>query len=233
MPVKKYVLSFILAVCGVWALTPFTAAAFTKIVGGQPSLFNQWPWMVALVRNGPDNYNGQFCGGSLISPTWVVTAAHCVKGEVPGNIRVVAHVLDLKNDRGQSLAVKRIIIHPKFYIVTADENEIPYNDVALVQLQKPVSTARVLSLYTGSSALVNVNATVIGWGALSEWDAQFAVYPEHLYDASLPIISNGLCKKVYGATSITDTMLCAGFSDGRSDTCIGDSGGPLVIKLNN
>ncbi|SJM92376.1 putative Trypsin [Crenothrix polyspora] len=235
MSVKKYPLCFILLLCTLSAITLSAAtsanAAITpkpRIVGGQPSVFGQWPWMIALVKNkGLDNSQGLFCGGSLISLTWVLTAAHCVKKETPGTIHALAHVLDLKNDKGQNLAIKRILIHPKYNIDTRS------NDIALVQLQKPVSSAKILPLYTGASLLVNVNATIVGWGALSENDANFGRYPETLYDVTLPVISNSLCKKAYEAGAITDTMLCAGFNDASSDTCSGDSGGPLVIKLNN
>ncbi|WP_394752111.1 S1 family peptidase [Crenothrix sp.] len=234
MSVKKYLLFFILFLSALSMITLSTATSANtpikpqpRIVGGQPSVFGQWPWMIALVKKGSDNNQGQFCGGTLISPTWVLTAAHCVEGRIIDSLYVVAHVRDLRNDKGQNLAIKRILIHPKYNAETIN------NDIALVQLKKPVSSARVLPLYTDTSLLVNVNATIIGWGALSDSDAHFGQYPEILYDATLPIISNGLCKKAFGAGEITDTMLCAGFNNAKADTCSGDSGGPLVIKLNN
>jgi secreted trypsin-like serine protease len=235
MDVKRYCLYFLFVVCNIWPLTT-SAAISTKIVGGKASIAGQWPWIVALARNGYNNYDGQFCAGSLISPTWVVTAAHCLENTapngtavnvLPNDIRVVAHILDLKTDIGQSLAIKRIIRHPQYNTKTI------VNDIALLQLQKPVIRAKVLPLAMGNSLLVNVNATIIGWGALSEALSQSLNYPEQLYNANLPIISNQLCQAAYSPAKIIGSMLCAGYNDAHTDTCTGDSGGPLVILQNN
>jgi len=238
MSAKQHLICLILTACSAWTITA-SAAISTRIVGGKPSLANQWPWMVALVKNGNNNYQGQFCGGSLISPTWVVTAAHCLrdaqeKAVKPGNIRVVSHLLDLKSDIGKNFAVKRIFSHPKFNTETVN------NDIALLQLQSPVTDVPALPLVSGSALWVNATAAIIGWGALSDQDSRHSVYPNQLYDTTLPIISNKQCQAAYdtqpldlfGKQTITDTMMCAGFSDGSRDTCNGDSGGPLVVKQN-
>lgn len=233
MSAKICLISLILVMFSAGSLVA-NAAITTKIVGGKPSVSGQWPWIVALVRNFDadgkivDNFQGQFCGGSLISPTWVVTAAHCLEKVKAGSIHVVSQVTNLKNDRGQNTTVKRIIMHPQFNSKTVT------NDIALLQLQKPITNVKTLALINGSSLLVNMSASVIGWGALSQSDSNASRYPEFLSHAGLPIISNNVCKQAMdNNTPITDTLLCAGFNNARTDTCQGDSGGPLVVKLNN
>jgi secreted trypsin-like serine protease len=225
MGIKHYCICFTLAAFSTWSLTT-SAAITTKIVGGKASSANQWPWIVALSRKGNDNYQGQFCGGSVISPAWIVTAAHCLEKEKSANINVIYKVLNLKYDVGQVFTVKRIILHPKY------NTKNHSNDIALIQLQKPITGVTVLPLVTGSSPLVGASAAIIGWGALSEFDSIHSIYPENLYDAVLPIISNAVCKQSPDGAQIVDTMLCAGASNANVDSCSGDSGGPLVIQQN-
>lgn len=195
-----------------------------RIVGGHVSTPGQWPWMVALVYKGLDHYTGQTCGGSLINPTWVLTAAHCVENETRNTLEVVAHVFDLKNDPGQTFAIKRIVSHLHYHTDTLD------NDIALLQLKEPVVETPVLPLLSGTDTLANVRATIIGWGALSESDSDNGIYPELLYEAAIPIVTNSACKRVYGASSISNSQLCAGLNKGGKDSCQGDSGGPLIVR---
>ncbi|MFZ2725417.1 MAG: serine protease [Methylococcaceae bacterium] len=230
MKTPQYLLSLILimgSVANLNAQAQTTTAVHTpRIVGGKISTAGKWPWMMALVSKGYNNYNGQFCGGSLISPTWVITAAHCVEYKSTSTFNVVANLLDLKSDKGQVITLKRIIRHPSYNPYTLD------NDIALLQLSKPVTNAKVLPLITGNPLLVNVKATIIGWGALSETDSSNGIYPRLLYEAVLPTVSNNVCINSYGASAITNNMLCAGLAAGGKDTCQGDSGGPLMIQQN-
>lgn len=227
MKLKQNLMCLILVACG---LCTFTAQADTtiettpRIVGGQVSTPGQWPWMMALVFKGLNPYAGQFCGGSLITSTWVVTAAHCVEGETPNTIEVVAHLFDLKNDPGQTVAIKRIIRHPNYNTNTLD------NDIALLQLQEPVSNTQVLPLIVGTDPLDHITSTIIGWGALSESDSNKGIYPELMYETTVPIVTNSACRRSYGSESITKNMLCAGLNKGGKDTCQGDSGGPLIVQ---
>lgn len=231
MGFKQRIIVFILltSVCPITTI----AAPVAKIVGGKPSAPNQWPWIAALVRNNSaDNYQGQFCGASLINPRWLITAAHCLRDEnniemKPQDLHAVAQILDLQDDIGQALLPKRLIVHPQF------NNTQLNHDIALIQLQKPAKAIKPLSLVTGNNLWVNTTAIVIGWGALSEQDANFATYPTHLYNTSLPIVSNALCQTAMGKLRITSTMLCAGLPAGGRDTCSGDSGGPLIVRQNN
>ncbi|WP_052700808.1 trypsin-like serine protease [Methylocucumis oryzae] len=222
MNIKRYAHCLLLILLTALTL-PLRAEVMPPIVGGQVAKAGDWPWMVALVTKGLDNYSGQFCGGSLIKTNWVITAAHCLIGESTSTFQVLTGVTDLKNDTGKRYSVKRIIRHPSYNKRT--EN----NDLALIQLTTKVTNTDTLPLIIDNPNLTGIDATIIGWGALSERDSDNGDYPEQLYEATLPIVSNTACKASYGARWITDNMLCAGYKAGGVDSCQGDSGGPLII----
>lgn len=195
-------------------------AGTPRIIGGTDAAPGAWPWTVALIQSRiSDNFQGQFCGGTLISPEWVVTAAHCTDGKSAGDIDVLAGVTDLKNDTGERVAVKRIVQHPEF------NRRNLVNDISLLQLSQPVSPTPAPT-DIGPETHVGELATIIGWG---DTDPTFRNdFPFILQQAEIPIISNALCESVYGS-SITEGSLCAGYAEGGKDTCQGDSGGPLVL----
>jgi secreted trypsin-like serine protease len=194
-------------------------AANTRIVGGQDAKRGAWPWQVALVYKFTLPYDGQFCGGTLISPNWVLTAAHCLEEESPKTFDIVANIYDLEADRGQRVAIKRVITHPDYDPKSVD------NDLALVQLVRPVRNAVVLPLISGDPSLARVSATTIGWGAFNEDEDEF---PSTLQELRIPVRSDAQCKRAYGE-QITASMMCAGIYEGGKDSCGGDSGGPLMV----
>lgn len=224
-------LVFVSDCCFISAVYSQESKVSARIVGGTETEKSDWPWMVALVySNDQSNYYGQFCGASLISSNWVVTAAHCLVDDF-GNqsvsasgIQVLVGAHDLSTGEGERINVKRIIIHPQY------ESETYNNDIALLELERSTS-AETLPLYDGSSNLSGYNAIAIGWGNTSGVSGQ-TDYPEKLQQVTLPVVTNTQCNSVYGGT-ITDSMMCAGFLVGGKDTCQGDSGGPLVINRNS
>lgn len=229
---KKFIYSImLLLIIG----TNYAVAAESKIspriVGGTESSSTDWPWMVALVySNDSSNFSGQFCGASLISSKWVVTAAHCLVDEIgfqsvyESDLKVLVGAHDLSTGEGQRIGVKRIIIHPNY-----DPGSYN-NDIALLELEQP-SSAETLPLYEGSADLAGFEAIAIGWGNTSSVPGQ-SDYPAKRRQVTLPVVTNTQCNSVYGGT-ITDNMMCAGFLTGGKDTCQGDSGGPLVISRNS
>ncbi|MFZ5910111.1 MAG: trypsin-like serine protease [Chloroflexota bacterium] len=208
-----------------------------EIVGGAPADPGEWPWQVALVygdATGPNFWYDQFCGGSLISNQWVVTAAHCVtNGTTPNNaseVDVVAGIYDLWAPAAgyQHRNVANIVVHPKW-----DPNTMDY-DIALLKLASPVTlggsgetkTAAVPLVPSGIGALTGTTSWVTGWG-----NTESSVgYPDELYEVSVPVIANSVCNDAsHYNGDITDRMLCAGYDAGGKDSCQGDSGGPLVV----
>jgi hypothetical protein len=202
-----------------------------QIVGGAPADPGEWPWQVALFAD--DGVTIWFCGGSLISPHWVLTAAHCVvdNGGVqyaPSAVGIVAglYQLDTPAPGYQARGVTQIIVHPAY------DNDTLVNDIALLKLASPVilggsgeTKTGVIPLVSASiGSLAGTNSMVTGWGD-TESTPQ---YPNELHEVQLPIITNTLCQQSYGA-SVTSDMLCAGYAEGGKDACYGDSGGPLMV----
>src|SRR5687768_15950250 len=106
-----------------------TAAAGEQIIGGERASLEANPWAVYLT----DDHGAQFCGGTIVAPTKVLTAAHCALGRAPGDLRVVAGREDkLDRDAGVSVMPADIWIHKQY--ISADEGE----DVAVLTLRKPL-----------------------------------------------------------------------------------------------
>ncbi len=190
------------------------------IVGGMPvSNISDTPWQVALVRH---NTRDQFCGGSLVAPNWVLTAAHCVDNpginQNPSRLDVVAGTL-LFTTGGEQIAVSKIVVHPRWNSSNFDF------DAALLKLDNTSSQGSPIAMQkAGDKPEVGVEVRVSGWGATSMGGAG----SQNLLFAMVPVVSNDTCneKDSYDG-AITTAMICAGERAGGVDACQGDSGGPV------
>lgn len=196
------------------------AANALSIVGGQEADVGEYPWQAALMFDlGGERGLVQFCGGSVIDPEWVLTAAHCVD-DLVGRTNSLFTVIGrhrLSSNAGQTIRVSEVIPHPNYNARTSN------NDIALLRLSQPTQ-AQAVSLDipefgTGESV------TVIGWGRTIDGDADSA--SDVLMEVAVPVVSQSQCRQAYGNSAITDNMVCAG--QAGLDSCQGDSGGPLMI----
>jgi secreted trypsin-like serine protease len=227
-----FILLVVSMIFGSMMLGENIAAAETNtpdIIGGEEAVPGAWPWMAALVTaSEPNAYNGQFCGGALIAPEWVLTAAHCFNSDDPTQVDVVLGRHTLSSNEGQRHSVAQIILHPDYDEITND------SDMALLRLATPSSQQVVPLVRPATASLANpgVNATVTGWGNMDPDGG--ANFPDALQQVTLPIVSNEICNSPSSYNgSITANMLCAGFAAGGQDSCQGDSGGPLVVPNPN
>jgi len=206
------------------------------IVGGnEVNPPQKYTWMAALIySNAPlltgDVYDYFFCGGTLIEPDLVVTAAHCVDGMSAGEVDVLLGAHDLTGDCSiggclslrQRIKVSQLKIHQDYNDVNIN------NDIALLKLASPVEGLAAAALISKPSLKEpGTTARTIGWGSTNP---DPYVWPQKLQEVDLPLVSQTTCEDAMGEGEITDNMLCAGYEQGGQSPCPGDSGGPLVVQ---
>lgn len=192
-----------------------TGTAQARIVGGERTSTANEPWVVFLT----DASGFQFCGGTLVAPTKVVTAAHCTASAPDRKMFAVVGRDDKDSKAGRSVAVARIWVSPTFQAVGSGL------DVSVLTLAESVPTPTLPLATAADSALYGAGtaARIYGWGATSE----NGTASRYLLGATVPIREDSYCRS--SASSYDPKLLtCAGFDSGGVDTCQGDSGGPLV-----
>uniref|UniRef100_UPI0037E7EC9B plasminogen activator, urokinase a n=1 Tax=Semicossyphus pulcher TaxID=241346 RepID=UPI0037E7EC9B len=205
-----------------------------KIVGGSFTPIESHPWVAALFHQ----RSGFLCGGSLIAPCWVVTAAHCFSDGTETNINRLSVYLgksainETHADREQSFTVEKLIIHQKY-----NESEGFNHDIALLKIKSRrggcavrSASARTVCLPPFHTQLpAGLQCSIAGFGLekSSAWH-----YSQYLKQAKVKLISRAECRSEssYGEL-ITNNMFCAGSPDWSTDACKGDSGGPLVCEV--
>jgi len=197
------------------------------IVGGSEAQPGAWPWQIAVL----DRKKRLICGGTLITSEFVLTAAHCVTA----NMNIVAgeyNLADKESEDRQERKVARAFKHPQY-----NKNNVD-NDIAVLKLEQPLQfNHRVWPAclpQQGEELESNVNATILGWGAtryLRQPDGKPQVERDDmLHEARVPTVDFAECKFSYGDDLESHHVICAGYKEGRIDSCAGDSGGPLLVE---
>jgi trypsin len=192
-----------------------SGAVDPTVVGGTKASTSTYPYVVFLA----DSSGSQFCGGTLVKPNKVVTAAHCTVGESASNMLVVAGRDDKQSTQGTVSKVSEIWVNPGYQDATQG------NDVSVLTLSTslnystlPIATPSDRALYAAGT-----DTTILGWGDTTEGGSA----SRYLLQATVPVTSDTTCKSAYSEYD-DSAMVCAGYPKGGIDTCQGDSGGPLI-----
>ncbi|PIB06551.1 MULTISPECIES: trypsin-like serine protease [Streptomyces] len=211
-----------------------TPKATPFIIGGSETTVSSAPWMVQLAYYDDATGQGYFCGGTLVAPNKVLTAAHCVAGlDWVNNGAVLAGATDLYDDTNGTVAgVWRQWNHPRYNDTTIQ------NDIAVLTLDRPLEQKwmRLASANDTPWYAPGNNATVYGWGLTSGEDG--ADLSSKLRKVDLPVQSDATCdsgmRAVLGEDAFVEgSMFCAGTpatgtDEGTKSPCNGDSGGPVI-----
>ncbi|CAL8093654.1 unnamed protein product [Orchesella dallaii] len=209
---------------------PFATVNATtpKIVSGTPASPGEFPFAVAILKNGR-----QFCGGSLLDSQWVLSAAHCFDQFTSQRVRQLVikigdHDISQPGEvQHQDALVSKLFLHTGYFKDTRFRD-----DIALVKLKTPVTPAgnvRAIELHEGTPNINRglVETVIAGWGVTCFGSCPTTV----LLKTKMQVITNSECSRTYSGTQappITQNMVCASGTS-NSDACGGDSGGPLFI----
>ncbi|XP_046630049.1 trypsin-1-like [Neodiprion virginianus] len=187
-----------------------------RIAGGSTASIKDFPYQLSMRWK-----NNHYCGASLISSKWAVSAAHCTFNRRTSELTLLAGTSN-RLFGGQLRNVFLAINHPRYKAKSID------NDISLLKVSRAFtlsSTVQAIALpYQEQRVSANAYAVVSGWGTTREGTESAPVI---LQQVSVPLVASDTCNSLYFGR-ITSGMLCAGYLSGGYDACQGDSGGPLV-----
>jgi trypsin len=193
------------------------------IVGGTLAALSEAPWAVAVTNSRSSNSSGRWCGGALVRPNKVLTAAHCMTKPVDTYTVVQGRAELLDRSTGRTSKVSRVWIHPGY------DTKLNRNDFALLTLSTPITGVPLIALETNPKAdRKGVVPTVFGWG-----ETQDTGPDDTFHKLAVPDLGDATClanEEYVGNGYAAASNICAGYLKGGKDACQGDSGGPLVLN---
>jgi len=199
----------------------------TRIVGGVTTEVNEYPWQIGMKFPGGNYF---YCGGTLISDQWIMTAAHCTDGDQASDIKIVLgeHTYTSSSETTiLELGVEKLIQHPDY-----DPTYTNF-DFSLLKLESPVDFSAYPHIRpaclpeSDSNDYADLVAITTGWGTTSSGGSLSPT----LREVEVETMTNQDCKQTdYPSNWIFDEMMCAGVDGGGKDACQGDSGGPLITS---
>lgn len=221
---------------GLWSVSSYPAAVNGKelasqtlvfkpfIYGGKAMSYRDAPWQAVIYLSSEGTLLGLVCGGSVVAPHWILTAAHCFHNPYTG-VRYPKYMLGA--GAGSSvlsiginpLKIVDVIVHPNYRFGVWE------NDIALVKIGTAMSIPPMALAAMEDEQSPALTFRVTGWGKTEN-----AGISDKLLYADVPEIPLKVCMESAGyGTKITEQLICAGKVG--SDTCKGDSGGPLYKPL--
>lgn len=199
-----------------FATSTLALAQDPAIVGGQNAAEEEFPWMVQLLVN-----NEHICGGALIAPDWVLTAAHCTQTNAtfglvpPDKVLVNSIFINSAQPYSEEVNVESVHNYPAFDLDLFDQG----NDLSLLKLETPITSISPIPIHTLNSDEVELNDSllVMGWGATDDVGTQSSTL---LYSYPTAKLINAT--HIYAGYDSTETVAGAG---------AGDSGGPLLKTI--